>query len=71
MNFFKRNLAWIFLALSVFLFVRYHMVGSYIDENGFLIEPFYLIPLSWLCFFASMFCFILKFTRRKKNRRTR
>jgi hypothetical protein len=33
---------------SVGCVVAYRIQGSYIDANGFLVEPFYLIPLSLL-----------------------
>jgi uncharacterized membrane protein len=33
---------------SIGCFVAYRIQGSYVDANGFLVEPFYLIPLTLL-----------------------
>ncbi|GHF81723.1 DUF3955 domain-containing protein [Thalassotalea marina] len=37
------------LIISLICLVSYQLQGSYIDENGMLVEPFALIPLFWLC----------------------
>jgi hypothetical protein len=31
----------------------YHLFGTCVDDEGILREPFALIPLGWLCLFAS------------------
>jgi hypothetical protein len=31
----------------------YHLIGSCVDDDGILREPFALIPLGWLSLFAS------------------
>ena len=36
------------LGLSVALVVAYRVVGEHVDTEGFLHEPFALIPLAWL-----------------------
>ncbi len=36
------------LALSATCVVSYWRIGSYVDADGFLHEPFGLIPLAWL-----------------------
>ena len=36
------------LGLSVALVVAYQVVGVHVDTEGFLHEPFALIPLAWL-----------------------
>ncbi|MFA9395044.1 MAG: DUF3955 domain-containing protein [Halodesulfovibrio sp.] len=60
---FKNKIAWLFLIASLVCGISYNVIGSHIDENGFLIEPFFLIPLTWLFFFISMLSFIIGFTR--------
>jgi hypothetical protein len=34
--------------LGCISFITYIIIGSYVDENGFLIEPFFLIPIGYL-----------------------
>ena len=34
--------------MSFLCAVAYHLIGSSIDEQGALVEPFALIPLFWL-----------------------
>jgi membrane protein implicated in regulation of membrane protease activity len=36
------------LALAATFVVMYWRIGSYVDADGFLHEPFGLIPLAWL-----------------------
>jgi hypothetical protein len=59
----KNKIAWLFLIASLVCGISYSVIGSHIDENGFLIEPFFLIPLTWLFFFISMLSFIIGFIR--------
>jgi len=35
--------------------IAYNLIGSYVREDGLLIEPFALIPIAWLMFSIS-FC---------------
>ena len=47
--------ACIFLLLAIVLFSISAIVGSHIDENGFLIEPvFFCIPLGYLSLVISI-----------------
>lgn len=34
--------------------ILYKAIGSTVAEDGMLIEPFFLIPLSWLFFIAAV-----------------
>ena len=38
----------ILLALSAALLLAYNVIGSHVDADGWLHEPFVLIPLAWL-----------------------
>ena len=42
------RLGLLFLALGLACAVAYRMIGSHLDQNGTLVEPFFLIPLGWL-----------------------
>lgn len=37
------------IALAVAFLAAYGVIGSYVDADGTLHEPFALIPLAWLC----------------------
>lgn len=41
------------LALAATFVVMYWRIGSYVDADGFLHEPFGLIPLAWLAGLAG------------------
>ena len=41
-------LALIFFGLSVGCWLGYELAGATVDENGWLVEEFVLIPLAWL-----------------------
>ncbi|HAG53061.1 MAG TPA: hypothetical protein DCL21_04670 [Alphaproteobacteria bacterium] len=45
---------YLFIILGLTLGIIYNIKGSYVDENGFLIEPFYLIPLSIIFIFIGI-----------------
>ena len=38
----------LFWSMGLVCLAAYHLIGSYVDEQGVLIEPFALIPLFWL-----------------------
>ena len=48
-----------FLVLGILCFLSFGLIGSEVDENGFLIEPFFLIPIGWLFLFLGFFSFHL------------
>ena len=49
----------------------YYYVGSYVDENGMLIEPFVFIPMFWLFEFLAVvifaICLVMKSTHDKTD----
>ena len=50
--------------------ITYNIKGSYVDSNGILIEPFYLIPMSYLFLLIGIIISIvnlIKFSRKKKQ----
>lgn len=55
----------IFLFLSTLCFLGFELIGSKIDENGFLIEPFLLIPIGYIFILLSIISF---FRINKKNK---
>ncbi len=47
----------LFLFISIICFSLFHIIGSYTDSNGFLHEPFALLPIGYL-FFVSGFIWL-------------
>ncbi len=47
-----------FLVLGILCFLSFRLIGSEIDENGILREPFFLIPIGWLFLFLGLFSFL-------------
>ncbi len=53
----KRFLGWasvILLAGAVACWGAYRWIGSEVDAEGILREPFALIPLGWLCLLGAL-----------------
>ena len=47
-----------FLVLGILCFLSFRLIGSEIDENDVLREPFGLIPIGWLFLFLGLFSFL-------------
>lgn len=53
----RRILGWACVTLMVGTLAcwgGFHLIGQEIDGEGFLHEPFALIPLGWLCAFGAL-----------------
>jgi len=50
----KYKLPILFFAISLICYGSFHVIGSEIDKDGYLKEPFALIPLGYIFFFASV-----------------
>ncbi len=44
----KYKISVLFCISGILCLIAYNTIGSYVDENGFLVEPFGFIPLFWL-----------------------
>ena len=53
------------LAFSATCVVSYWRIGSYVDADGFLHEPFGLIPLGYLSGFLGAILLVVGFIRRR------
>ncbi|WP_088547051.1 DUF3955 domain-containing protein [Paenibacillus aquistagni] len=58
------------ILLGVLCFIIFSFIGSYIAEDGTLVEPFFLVPIGYLFFFAGIISllFIGVQTMMKKSR---
>lgn len=57
------KLSMLLFALALVGAISYQIIGSHIDENGVLIEPFWLIPTSWFCLFAAIISALITLLR--------
>ena len=58
----------LFWSAGLVCLAAYHLIGSSVDKQGFLIEPFALIPLSWLFLVLGGVALMAIFLRPKRNR---
>jgi ABC-type polysaccharide/polyol phosphate export permease len=63
----SRNLAYLFISLTIIFILAFNFIGSEVDENGTLQEPFYLIPFSYLTFLLGIIFAIISVVKKKKN----
>lgn len=46
--------------LSAFCFISFNIIGSTVDSNGFVHEPFFLVPIGFAFFFIGLISLIIK-----------
>jgi len=63
----SRNLAYLFISLAIIFILAFNFIGSEVDENGTLQEPFYLIPFSYSTFLLGIIFAIISVVMKKKN----
>jgi ABC-type polysaccharide/polyol phosphate export permease len=63
----SRNLAYLFISLAIIFMLTFNLIGSEVDENGTLQEPFFLIPFSYLSFALGIIFAIISVIKKKKN----
>ncbi|MEO9496283.1 MAG: DUF3955 domain-containing protein [Vibrio splendidus] len=67
MNFLRKyKVSFLFCVSGLLCFIAYNTIGSYVDENGLLVEPFGLIPLFWLFELLALVAFVVAFVRQRK-----
>ncbi|MEZ8312365.1 DUF3955 domain-containing protein [Vibrio splendidus] len=67
MNFLRKyKISFLFCVSGLLCFIVYNTIGSYVDENGVLVEPFGLIPLFWLFELLALVALVVTFVRHKK-----
>jgi hypothetical protein len=57
----------IFISLTIIFLLAFTLIGSEVDENGTLQEPFFLIPFSYLTFVLGIIFAIISVVKKKKN----
>jgi hypothetical protein len=61
-----KKMSYLSFALSIILFIIYNFSNSYVDNNGILIEYFYLLPIGYLFLSLSFILFIVSKINTKK-----
>ncbi|MEZ9764268.1 hypothetical protein BH581_21775 [Vibrio splendidus] len=67
MNFLRKyKISFLFCISGLLCFIAYNTIGSYVDENGLLVEPFGLIPLFWIFELLALVASIVTFVKNRK-----
>tara|TARA_B100001109_G_C18842067_1_gene464971 strand:+ start:321 stop:548 length:228 start_codon:yes stop_codon:yes gene_type:complete len=64
----KYKIATSLLVFGIICFVSFYLIGSEVDENGYLKEPFALLPIGFISICLSMVLFIVFALIKKKIR---
>lgn len=56
-----------FMLLGLSVTTGYQMLGGRISESGMLDEPFFLVPLSLVCFVIASVLMVIGLAKRHKN----
>jgi len=55
----SRKLAYFFISITILFSLLFNFIGSTVNKNGVLVEPFFLIPLGYTSFILGIiFAFI-------------
>ena len=62
----KYKIATSLLIFGIICFVSFYLIGSEVDENGYLNEPFFLLPIGFICICLSMILYVVFAIIKKK-----
>ena len=62
----KYKIATALLVFGIMCFVSFELIGTELDENGFINEPFALLPIGFIFICLSMVLFIIFALIKKK-----
>jgi hypothetical protein len=62
----KFKIATTFLIAGIICFLLFYLIETKVDENGWLVEPFFLLPVGFSNLILSIFLFILLYITKKK-----
>ena len=54
------------LIAGIICFVLFYLIGAEVDENGYVNEPFYLLPIGFISICLSMVLYIAFAIAKKK-----
>jgi len=61
----SRKLAYLFISITILSTLLLNVIGSSVNENGVLVEPFFLIPLSYLSFILGIVFAVISVIKKK------
>ena len=62
----KYKIATGLLIAGIICFVLFYLIGGEVDENGYINEPFYLLPIGFITICLSMVLYIIFAIMKKK-----
>tara|TARA_B100000989_G_scaffold93745_1_gene68107 strand:+ start:441 stop:638 length:198 start_codon:yes stop_codon:yes gene_type:complete len=62
----KYKIATSLLIAGIICFVLFYLIGGEVDENGYINEPFYLLPIGFITICLSMILYIIFAIMKKK-----
>ena len=63
----SRKLAYLFISLAIIFMLAFNLIGSEVDADGVLQEPFFLIPFSYVSFVLGIIFAVISVVKKKKN----
>jgi len=54
------------LIIGIICFVSFYLIGSEVDENGYLKEPFFLLPIGFISICLSIILYVVFAIAKKK-----
>ena len=63
----SRNLAYLFISLAIIFMLAFNLIGSEVDSDGVLQEPFFLIPFSYVSFVLGIIFAVISVVKKEKN----
>ena len=63
----SRNLAYLFISLAIIFMLTFNLIGSEVDVDGVLQEPFFLIPFSYVSFVLGIIFAVISVVKKEKN----
>ncbi|MDP0488887.1 MAG: DUF3955 domain-containing protein [Fusobacterium sp. JB021] len=60
--------SYILIFLAFCCNIAYKLIGSSVDKEGFLKEPFFLIPIGYFLFFLSILFFLITTLKKIKSK---
>jgi hypothetical protein len=61
----SRRLAYLFISITILFTFLFEIIGSSVNEEGVLVEPFFLIPLSYLSFILGIIFAVISVLKKK------
>ena len=56
-----------FISLAIIFMLAFNLIGSEVDADGGLKEPFFLIPFSYVSFVLGIIFAVISVVKKKKN----